>query len=283
MYKTLLIIFLSFTISTGFAQQKMSLEMITIEGGTFKMGCTSKQYQCKEDEKPVHQVKVNDFQLSKYEITNAQFCEFLNDIEANPGGSYYGYEYIDIGDDNCDIIYRNKEFLVKKDKENHPVIEVTWYGAKAFCHWADGRLPTEAEWEYAARSGNTENRYIYSGSDTLKTAGWFKQNYYTSENSEKFKYRKGTLPVGQKAPNALGLYDMSGNVWEYCNDWYQQNYYEESPFNNPAGPDYSNHRVIRGGSYKDEANKCRVSARNKILPGYSKEDVGFRLCRDKKQ
>lgn len=280
--KTLLTLFLSLIISTSFTQQEPSIEMIDIEGGTFQMGCTPRQYSCNEDEKPVHKVKVNDFQLSKHEITNAQFCEFLNNIEANPGGSYYGYQYINIGDENCDIVYHNNEFFVKKDKNNHPVVEVTWYGAKAFCHWADGRLPTEAEWEYAARSGNTENNYIYSGHDTLRKVGWFKKNYYTEEESEKFIYREGTLPVGQKKPNKLGLHDMSGNVWEYCNDWYQENYYEESPVNNPTGPDYSNYRVIRGGSYKEEANKCRVAVRAKIIPGYSKGDVGFRLCRDER-
>lgn len=279
MYKTIVAIFFLLAISTSFAQQKASLEMINIKGGTFEMGCTNKQYSCNDDEKPAHRVKVNDFQLSKHEITNAQFCKFLNDIEANPGGSYYGYEYIDIGDDKCNIIYRDNEFFVKKGKKNHPVIEVTWYGAKAFCHWADGRLPTEAEWEYAARGGDTQENYIYSGSDTLKKAGWFKGNYYTKKESKKFIYRKGTLPVGQKKPNKLGLHDMSGNVWEYCNDWYQPNYYKESPTQNPKGPDYSNHRVIRGGSYKEESENCRVSVRNKILPGYSKKDVGFRLCR----
>jgi len=276
-------ILLLLIISTSYAQQRTYVDMVAIKGGAFQMGCTSKQYQCKEDEKPVHQVKVDDFQLSKHEITNAQFCEFLNDIEANPGGSYYGYKYIDVGDEKCDISYQNNKFIVKKDKKKHPVVEVTWYGAKAFCHWADGRLPTEAEWEYAARGGNSEKKSIYSGSDTLRKVGWFKQNYYTSDKTKKFTYREGALPVGKKNPNLLGLHDMSGNVWEYCNDWYQKNYYENSPSGNPVGPDYSNHRVIRGGSYKETANKCRVSVRNKILPGYSKEDVGFRLCRDKMQ
>lgn len=277
------LILLSLIFNTAFAQKSTTIEMVAIKGGTFQMGCTSKQYQCKEDEKPVHQVKVNDFQLSKYEITNAQFCAFLNDIEANPGGSYYGYEYIDIGDEKCDIDYQNNKFIVKNEKQSHPVVEVTWYGAKAFCHWANGRLPTEAEWEYAARGGKENNSYIYSGTDSLRKVGWFKQNYYTSEKNEQFTYREGALKVGKKNPNSLGLHDMSGNVWEYCNDWYQQDYYENSPSDNPAGPNYSNYRVIRGGSYKEEANKCRVSVRNKLLPAYSKADVGFRLCRDKKQ
>jgi formylglycine-generating enzyme required for sulfatase activity len=280
MHKTILSLLFSFALITSFAQEKISIDMVLINGGTFEMGCTQKQYSCDDDERPVHTVRLQDFRISKKEITNEQFCYFLNDIGANPGGSYYGYEYIDIGDEKCNITYNTNQFHVEKGKANYPVTEVTWYGAKAFCHWAEGRLPTEAEWEYAARGGNKEQNSIYSGSDTLRNVGWFRHNYYTSEASEKFTYREGALPVGQKEPNSQGIYDMSGNVWEYCNDWYQENYYQSSPKDNPKGPDYSNYRVIRGGSYKEEAHKCRISERDKALPGYSKEDIGFRLCRD---
>jgi formylglycine-generating enzyme required for sulfatase activity len=282
MLKTILSLLCSFVLTISFAQQNTSIDMVLIEGGTFKMGCTKKQFSCENDETPVHTVQVQDFRISENEITNAQYCYFLNDIGANPGGSYYGYEYIDIGDNKCNIIYKEDTFFVEKGKENYPVIEVTWYGAKAFCHWAEGRLPSEAEWEYAARGGNAKSNFIYSGSDTLRNVGWFKHNYYTSEATAKFTYREGALPVGQKKPNSQGIYDMSGNVWEYCNDWYQEDYYQSSPKKNPHGPEYSNYRVIRGGSYKEEANKCRIAERGKALPGYSKEDIGFRLCRDVK-
>mgnify|MGYP006290400435 FL=1 len=282
MLKTILSLLCSFVLTISFAQQNTSIDMVLIEGGTFKMGCTKKQFSCENDETPVHTVQVQDFRISENEITNVQYCYFLNDIGANPGGSYYGYEYIDIGDDKCNIIYKEDTFFVEEGKENYPVIEVTWYGAKAFCHWAEGRLPSEAEWEYAARGGNAKSNFIYSGSDTLRNVGWFKHNYYTSEATAKFTYREGALPVGKKKPNSQGIYDMSGNVWEYCNDWYQEDYYLSSPKNNPDGPEYSNYRVIRGGSYKEEANKCRIAERGKALPGYSKEDIGFSLCRDVK-
>ena len=272
----LYIALLSTTLS---AQKPANIRMVAVQGGTFKMGCTMNQYSCNKDEKPVHQVSVNNFMISKFEITNAQYCAFLNDIEANPGGSYYGYEYINIGAEECKINYADEKFYVKKGMKAHPVVEVSWYGAKAFCHWADGRLPTEAEWEYAARGGAGQSSYIYSGGDTLKQVGWFKSNYYTTNGSNEFTYREGPLPVGQKAPNSLGIYDMSGNVWELCNDWYGENYYAASPRKNPKGPKHSNYRVKRGGSFKEEAQKCRLSARYKILPGYSKADVGFRLCR----
>jgi formylglycine-generating enzyme required for sulfatase activity len=253
--------------------------MVHVKGGEFQMGCTEKQYKCKDSEKPAHTVEVNDFYLSKYEITNAQYCHFLNDVEANPGGSYYGYEYIQVSSENCMIKYKDGQFKVINDKENHPVVEVTWYGAKAFCHWADGRLPSEAEWEYAARGGNPNKEYIFSGSDTISKVAWFKHNYYTGKNN-KFEYREGTLEIGLKEANSLGLHDMSGNVWEFCNDWYSENYYKESPKDNPTGPSHSNYRVKRGGSYKDEALECRISNRRGTLPGYSKSDIGFRLCRD---
>jgi formylglycine-generating enzyme required for sulfatase activity len=261
------------------AQPSENTEMVFVKGGEFDMGCTDKQYSCHPDEKPVHPVSVNDFYISKYEITNAEYCRFLNDIDANPGGSYYGFEYIQIGSDHCMIYYKNDRFVVAKGKENHPVVEVTWYGAKAFCHWADGRLPTEAEWEYAARGGQQQEEYIFSGSDTVGQVAWYKHNYYMGSD-KKFTYREGTLPVGRKHSNSLGLYDMSGNVWEFCNDWYAENYYENSPSENPTGPSHSYHRVKRGGSFKNEAAQCRVTNREKSVPGYSQPDVGFRLVKD---
>ena len=267
---------------TGYTQNPDQIDMVFIEGGQFEMGCTEKQYACKETEKPAHKVKLDGFYLSKYEITNDQFCAFLNDIEANPGGSYYGFEYIQIGSKNCMITYKNEQFKVVKGKQNHPVVEVTWYGAKAFCHWANGRLPTEAEWEYASRGGNQGEEYYFSGSDTIDQVAWYKHNYYTGEG-KKFVYREGTVEVGLKQPNTLGIYDMSGNVWEFCNDWYTEDYYKNSPTDNPSGPSFSNYRVKRGGSYKEEAPACRVSARKGPLPGYSKVDIGFRLCRDVKK
>ena len=280
MLKPILTFLLFIPVTSSFAQKDIQIEMVSIPGGTFRMGCTHEQDACKDNEKPAHTVILNDFAISKYEITNAQFCHFLNDIEANPGGSYYGFEYIDIGDEQCGIVYREKQFRVKKNRARHPVVEITWYGAKAFCHWAGGRLPSEAEWEYAAKGGQNGQSFIFSGTDTLQKAGWFSGNYYTSVTSSKFTYREGTLEVGQKLPNQKGMYDMSGNVWEFCNDWFTEDYYKESPRRNPQGPSYSNYRVIRGGSFKEDAGKCRVSVRQGSLPAYTKEDIGFRLCTD---
>ncbi len=261
-----------------YSQKPMLPDMVSVKGGTYKMGCTERQYNCSEKEKPAHRVKVDDFYISCYEITNELYCHFLNEIEANPGGSYYGFEYIDIGDEKCKIFHENNQFYIEEGNENHPVVEVTWYGAKAYCHWADGRLPTEAEWEYVARGGENANDYFFSGNDDIEEVGWFKGNHFTTPDGQ-FKYRKGTIEVGRKKPNALGIYDLSGNVWELCNDWFSEEYYKKSPEENPKGPEYSQYRVKRGGSFKTSSEQCMVSKRNKILPGYSQGDVGFRLVR----
>jgi formylglycine-generating enzyme required for sulfatase activity len=283
MKKTPILLICIILLTTGIHGQKPPLrDMILVKGGTFKMGCTKRQYECTDSEKPAHWVTLDDFYISRYEITNDSYCRFLNEIGANPGGSYYGFEYIDIGDENCKIEYKNKQFFVTKGYEKHPVVEVTWYGAKAYCHWAEGRLPTEAEWEYAARGGKQQNDYFFSGNDTIEEVAWFKGNYFSTDDGQ-FKYRKGTIPVGKKQPNALGLYDMSGNVWELCNDWFSEEYYENSPKKNPKGPEFSHYRVKRGGSFKTHPKQCIVSKRNKILPGYSQEDVGFRLVKPVKK
>ena len=137
------------------------------------------------------------------------------------------------------------------------------------------RLPTEAEWEYAAR-GRRSNGYKYAGSNDIGSVAW-----YTKNSSEKDSSHPdyGTHPVGTKSPNELGLYDMSGNVWEWCNDWYNKNYYTNSPDNNPQGPSTSqSFRVLRGGSWFNVDNNCRVASRYFSLPFSSGNLVGFRLA-----
>ena len=247
------------------------IEMVFVQGGTFQMGCTSGQSGCSDDEKPVHTVTVNNFYLSKYEVTHKQFIKFLNEMRVNANGSYRGKEYIDMDDKGCAIGYISK-FYFKGSKyvenENCPVIEVTWYGANAFCEWAGGRLLTEAEWEYAARGGNRSKGYKYAGSSNLNEVAW----YYKNSQGK-------THPVGKKLPNELGLYDMSGNVWEWCNDWYGSKYYSSSRYN-PEGAASGSYRVLRGGSWNSDADCCRMSNRYWSYPDISYDFIGFRLARD---
>ncbi|HKK59328.1 MAG TPA: SUMF1/EgtB/PvdO family nonheme iron enzyme, partial [Salinivirga sp.] len=139
-------------------------ELITVSGGAFDMGCTDEQNNCGSDETPVHTVTVDDFQISKYEITNQQYADFMNEIGAGSDGSYNGTEYLDMADSDCEVDYSGGQFVPESGQENHPVIEVTWYGAKAFCEHHGGRLPTEAEWEFAARGGNSATATLYAGS-----------------------------------------------------------------------------------------------------------------------
>lgn len=246
------------------------IEMVAVEGGTYKMGCTREQSDCDDDETPVHTVTVDDFYISKYEITNEQYCEFLNSKGVNSNGNYGGKKYIDM-DKDCQIEYSDGEFTPKSEKVDHPVINVTWYGAKAFCQHYGGRLPTEAEWEFAARGGNKANATSYAGSDNIDDVAWYRGN--SGDH---------THEVGTKSPNELGIYDMSGNVCEWCSDWYDSDYYSTSPQNNPQGPSFGSYRVQRGRSWLNIAENCQVANRSKYVPSstYVNTD-GFRFSQDK--
>ena len=217
------------------------MEMVFVQGGTFTMGCTSEQgSDCDADESPSHRVMLSDFYIGKYEVTQKQWKAVMGN---NP--SYFK------GDDL-------------------PVESVSWVDIQEFIRKLNAqtgkhyRLPTEAEWEYAARGGNRSNGYKYSGSNVIGNVAW----YYGNSGSE-------THPVGSKFPNELGLYDMSGNVWEWCSDWYGS--YGSSAQSNPAGATTGSGRVDRGGSWINFARNCRVSNRLYDFPDYRDNGIGFRL------
>ncbi|WP_218973074.1 formylglycine-generating enzyme family protein [Labilibaculum manganireducens] len=235
-------------------------EYITVEGGTFQMGDENGIGQ--SDELPIHTVTVSSFQVSKYEVTQAQFIGFLNDIKCNSDGSYVDSEYgnvtyINMDESFCPLSIVDGKFDFK-GSINVPTIEcpaigITWYGANAYCKWAGGRLPYEAEWEFAARGGNLSDGYKYSGSNIYDDVAW---NQY---NSEEYAH-----PVGKKLANELGIYDMSGNVWEWCADWYDV--YDVDSQTNPIGAISGDNRVGRGAGYLSNDLSCRVANRHDNNP-----------------
>ena len=228
--------------TTGFP-----FDLIQVEGGRFMMG--GQDEEASDDEKPVHEVSLADFYLGKYPVTQGLWKAVMGE-ENNPS-NFKG--------------------------DNRPVERVSWNDVQDFLKKLNEltgqsfRLPSEAEWDYAARGGKQSQGHKYAGSPILKEVGWFSGNSYGE-----------TKPVGMKAPNELGLYDMSGNVWEWCEDWYSREYYDEckkqGTVNNPLGPERGGHRVIRGGSWYFDPQYCRVAARYFGDPTNRSDDVGFRLA-----
>ncbi len=227
---------------------------VLAEGGTFVMGSVSGG---EGDERPAHEVTLSSFKITKYEITNAEYAEFLTAMKENKsenGAKWY---------QGKDIEQRDIVFKAKSGKENYPVVYVTWYGAKAFAEWAGGRLPTEAEWEYAARGGRKSKGYVYSGSNKLDETAWY------AVNSNKLH------PVGGKKPNELGIYDMSGNAWEWTADWYGS--YTKESKTNPTGAASGSLRVRRGASGFCPATACRSINRSNYAPNGVRHNMGFRV------
>ncbi len=245
------------------------IEMISIEGGTFEMGCDTGEYM----EKPVHTVTVNSFQLSKYEITNKQYCAFLNNMEITDMGYHGDALYIKLKDSLCQITYNNGKCKPVTGKENYPVIFVTLHGAKAFCEWMDGRLPSEAEWEYAAKGGNLSKGYIYSGSNEPDEVAWYQKN---SDNPDNAMFEgQGTHEVGLKKPNELGLYDMSGNVHEWCCNKYYS--YSNPPEDESTNCSDKSLRPVRGGCWYNWAFDARCTHREWWFVDFASYKIGFRL------
>lgn len=231
----------------SFTVNDVSFRMIKVKGGTFTMGCTSEQDgECERDEKPAHKVTLSDYYIGQTEVTQALWKAVMG---SNP--SYF------------------------EKGNNYPVEQVSWNDCQEFVNklnnllssQLDGKrfaLPTEAQWEYAARGGNKSRHYKYSGSNTSDNVAWFTDN---SRNS--------THAVGTKSVNELGIYDMSGNVLEWCQDWYGS--YSSSSQTNPTGPSSGTYRVSRGGSWFNRAKNSRVSYRCSPSPDNRSSNLGLRV------
>jgi len=251
---------------------------VLIPAGTFTMGSPISEVSRLSDETQ-HQVTLSAFKMSKYETTNAQFAAFLNAKSIGSNGRYAAGEYptqaLIYTDYDFGLNYFNSEWAPKAGYENTPVIFVTWYGAAEFATYAGGRLPTEAEWEYACRANTTKP---FNTGNCLTDA---QANYnwgipYSTCTNNNNTYPGKTQSVGAYAANAFGLYNMHGNVLEWCNDWYGD--YPTTAQTNPTGiATGSSSRVIRGGSWGYFAEYCRSAIRYGSAPGHFSNYIGFRI------
>ena len=233
----------------------VSFKMVYVKGGTFTMGATSEQgNDASSNELPTHKVTLSDYYIGQTEVTQGLWQAVMG---SNPShfSRKYGYP----------------------DNWEHPVECVTWNDCQEFITKLNKmtgkqfRLPTEAEWEYAARGGNKSKGYKYAGSNNLDEVAWFMDNH-TVNNS----HNEGTRTVGAKKANELGIYDMSGNVFEWCQDQYC--IYSSDPQTNPKGPTAGIDRVCRGGHYLSRSALCRLSARSIVHPSSGSPGVGLRLA-----
>lgn len=255
MRKIVLFLALAIAAPKAFCQKDLSVQMVFVKGGTFFMGNDDPEYPSPEfeNEHPLHRVSQGDFFISKYEITNGLYKRLMGVFPPAYNGVDYGNKY-------C---------------EDCPVVMMSWDDVQDFIKRLNEktgknyRLPTETEWEYAAKGGKYSEGHKFAGGDKLNAVGWFGK-------------KKGTTnPIGQKLPNELSIYDMSGNVAEWCQDWYEENYYKTTiDAVNPKGPSSGTYRVVRGGSFFDVGDMCRVVNRHKLEPNTRRWDLGFRLCLD---
>jgi len=243
-------------------------EMISIPAENFPMGCHSDHngnYSCSSDELPLHTVYLDAYYIDKYEVTNVQMAAFLNSRGSNVCD---GYKCVDLDDPYLRISYTGGQYVVDSGYGNHPVVEVTWYGANAFCTENGKRLPTEAEWEKAAR-GTTVRAYPWGdNAPTCGLANFWDGKYCVRDTAPVGSYLSGASPYG--------VLDMAGNVWEWVNDWYLSTYYSSSPANNPTGPASGTYRALRGGSWIRLAYDLRTAYRDYYDPSGSVSYGGFR-------
>jgi formylglycine-generating enzyme len=296
--------------------------MVWIPGGEFFMGTDDENFP---DAGPVHRVYVDGFWMDRTEVTNAQYAEFVKATsyvtvaeqqpdprefpmvpasELKPFSALFKKPAPGVAVDLNDVTQRFEVCFGAswkhpegpssdvKGRENHPVVHICYDDAKAYCEWAKKRLPKEAEWEFAARGGLDRKKFPWG--DELKPEGkWLAnvwQGKFPAENTREDGY-EGSAPVASFPANGYGLHDMAGNVWEWCSDWYQADYFVRSPRQNPSGPNFSydisepesQKRVHRGGSFLCAENYCQryiVGTRHNGEPKSASNHVGFRCVKD---
>ena len=249
--------------------ERDGLEMVLIPAGSFEMEDHFNEEST--DAQPVHTVELDEFYMDVHEVTVGQFREFVNQ-------SGYSYDF-----NRADE--RGRTVAKHSPADNYPMVFVNWIDATAYAKWAGKRLPTEAEWEYAARGGLKGKRYPWGSGDPTG-----KECNFADTNADAFLRgidpdwadldvddgHAFTAPVGSFAANGYGLYDMVSNVYEWCQDWYGENYYSNSAAKNPPGPDSGSSRVLRGGFWDKYTNTLRVAHRDGTSPFNRINDLGFR-------
>lgn len=246
------------------AQKVNNIEFVLIPEGKFVPGSLNND----KDEKNSRKIKISHFYISKLEITNEQYCIFLNQTKQknkinsyiNLNGKWRNFEQ--------PLYEKSDSFFVKKTYENYPVTFVSWYGANAYCEFYGYKLPSEIQWEYAASAAG-EEKYIFSGSENADQVALYAQN-------------SGLTPkkTATKEPNKLGVYDMSGSISEWCADWYDENQYEKMKRKDPKGPHSGLFKVHRGGSWANSEQILRITNRRASKPTTTNATIGFRVITD---
>ncbi len=250
-------------------EKQFDSRLVFIKGGHIKMGNRNGEI----DEQPSKKIKIKSFYIGKYEVSNYEFIDFLNangnQFEGNTIWTNLNGQWDNL---KCHIYLKDSIFKVENGFEKYPVNFVSWFAANAYCKWKGGRLPTEAEWEYAAKVGSLNKKNWNKTDSTIDDYAWHKLN---SGN----KWHQS----GEKKPNGAGLYDILGNLWEWCNDYYREDYYKTRPNKNPSGPKSGDYRVIRGGSWTNGPEMLSTSNRNALNPNSNKINLGFRIVYDIKE
>ena len=283
---------------------RITHSLVALDGGEFVMGSDAGLGYPGDGEEPARRVTIDPFAIDRYAVTNAQFAAFVDATGHVTEAERFGWSFVFAGllpDDFVDTRgvvgaewwrqvvgaqWRHPEGAQSDlgGRRDHPVLHVSWNDAQAYCDWAGLRLPTEAEWEFAARGGLENQQYPW-GDDLLldgvhRCNVW--QGTFPRENTLDDGYF-GTAPVDAFAPNAYGLYNVVGNVWEWCLDWFDAEFHRDGPRVNPVGPPRGNLRVMRGGSFLCHESYCfrfRVSARSSNSPDSSTGNLGFRCAGD---
>nr|WP_261306331.1 formylglycine-generating enzyme family protein [Paenibacillus andongensis] len=280
--------------------------MILLPGGKFLMGTDDLEGFPADGEGPVREIMVKPFYIDPCTVTNIEFKRFIDDTGYKTEAETFGWSFVFhlfVSEATAMKVKNSAQqtpwwWAVEgadwrhpdgpdsgiEDRLDHPVIHLSWNDAMAYCGWAGKRLPTEAEWEFAARGGLVQKRYPWG--DELKQGGrhncniW--QGKFPVKNNASDGY-EGTAPVRSFDPNGYGLYNVSGNVWEWCSDWFSSTYHIQGTSDNPVGPSSGDSKVLRGGSYlchKSYCNRYRVAARSKNTPDSSTGNIGFRCAAD---